>query len=316
VWCTGRARIDPEREQRWNAYVGSLVVFTGVGMLLTYLVLRVQGHLPLNPDHLTDVAPALAFNTAVSFTTNTNWQNYTGEATLSQLSQMFGLVWHQFVSAAVGMALAAAFVRAVARRRVSTLGNFWADTVRSITRILVPISFVFAIVLMSQGVIQNFNAERPVVTVAAQATRDIHDPALQQLVPGGPVASMVPIEALGDNGGGYFGANGAHPFENPNPITNVLELWLLAMIPFAFPWTFGKMIGSKRQASVVLGAMAALFVISLAWVLPLEARGNVKLAPAGVNRPRREPPSTIWVAFSARANCYSAAATSAPTTWW
>ncbi|XVQ85376.1 potassium-transporting ATPase subunit KdpA [Microbispora siamensis] len=275
-------RIDPEREQRWNAYVGSLLVFTLFGVLLTYVVLRCQSRLPLNPDHRKDLSPGLAFNTAISFATNTNWQNYTGEASLTPLSQMLGLVWHQFMSAAGGMALAAAFIRAVRRRRQVTVGNFWADTVRSTTRVLLPIAFVFAIVFMSQGVIQNFHAERAVTTVADQASGYTGDPVLTQRVPGGPVASMVAIEALGDNGGGYFGANAAHPYENPDPLTNVLELWLLAMIPFAFPWTYGKMIGSMRQAFVVLGAMATLFGISLVWVLPIEGRGNVKLEPAGV----------------------------------
>jgi potassium-transporting ATPase potassium-binding subunit len=277
-------RIDPEREQRWNAYVGSLLVFTLFGLLLTYLVLRVQAYLPLNPDRFKGVPPGLAFNTAISYATNTNWQNYTGESTLSQFSQIFGLVWHQFTSAAGGMALAAAFIRAVHRRRRTTVGNFWADAVRSMTRILIPIAFVFAIVLMSQGVIQNFHAERTAITVAAQAAGNGHGSVLRQIIPGGPAAGMIPIEALGNNGGGYFGVNAAHPYQNPNPITNILELWLLAMIPFAFPWTFGKMIGSMRQAFVVLGAMTVLFAVSLVWVVPIENRGNVKLARAGVSQ--------------------------------
>jgi potassium-transporting ATPase potassium-binding subunit len=276
-------RIDPESEQRWSTYVISLLAFTLFGILLTYLILRIQASLPGNPDKLKDVSPALAFDTAISFGTNTNWQNYTGEATMSQLSQMFGLVWHQFISAAVGMALAAAFIRALVRRRRNTLGNFWADTIRSTTRILIPITFVFAIFFMSQGVIDNFHASKAVTTVAAQATHS-SGAALQQAVPGGPVASMVPIEMLGDNGGGYFGANAAQPFENPDGLINVLILWLTAMIPFAFAWTFGKMIGSMRQGKMVLSVMSIMFLISVLIVVPLEQRGNVKLNPAGVTQ--------------------------------
>ena len=268
------ARIDPKSEQRWRSYVVSLLIWTVVGGIFTYLVLRLQGSLPANPDHLPGVAPEVSFNTAVSFMTNTNWQNYAGESTMSQLSQMLGLVWHQFISAAVGMALAAAFIRALIRRRQNTLGNFWVDTIRSTTRVLLPLSFVFAIVFMSQGVIENFNASTSVTTVAAVATHQTSNTTLQQSIPGGPVAGMVPIEALGDNGGGYFNANYAHPNENPNPVTNILIIWLVAMIPFAFAWTFGKMIGSMRQASVVLGTMLILFVVSLAFVVPLEAVGN------------------------------------------
>jgi len=277
-------RIDPKSEQRWRTYLVSMLVWTLVGGLLTYLVLRVQGSLPGNPDHLPNVPEALSFNTAISFMTNTNWQNYAGESTMSQLSQMLGLVWHQFISAAVGMALAAAFIRALIRQRQNTLGNFWVDTIRSSTRILLPISFVFAIVFMSQGVIENFNSTTSVTTVAAQATHQTSNPALQQQVPGGPVAGMAAIEALGDNGGGYFNANYAAPNENPSPVTNVLLLWLMAMIPFGFGWTFGRMARSMRQAGVVLGVMTALFLVSLAFVVPLEAAGNPHITTAGVSQ--------------------------------
>jgi K+-transporting ATPase ATPase A chain len=274
-------RIDPESEQTWRAYALSLLVFSVVGILLTYVILRVQAILPLNPDHMANVTPGLAFNTAVSFGTNTNWQNYGGESTLSQLSQMFGLVWHQFLSAAVAMAIGVAFIRALVRRRQTTLGNFWVDTVRSVTRILLPISLVFACVFMSQGVIQNFHAEKSVATVASQAT---HDSSLQQKVPGGPVASMLSIETLGDNGGGYFNTNGSYPYQGPNVIVTLLSVWLLTMIPFAFPWTFGKMVGSMRQGMVVLSAMVVLFALSVAVVVPLENRGNPNLGKLGVSQ--------------------------------
>jgi potassium-transporting ATPase potassium-binding subunit len=276
-------RIDPDSEQRWRSYVMSLLAYTLVGGLLTYGVLRLQAHLPGNPNGYPDVPPGLSFNTAISFMTNTNWQNYAGENTMSVLSQMLGLVWHQFISAAVGMALAAAFIRCLIRRRKNTLGNFWVDTVRSATRVLIPISFVFAIILMSQGVIQNFHANTTATTVAAQATHSSAATLLQQL-PGGPVASMATIEALGDNGGGYFGANFAHPLENPNGLTNILVLWLLAMIPFAFAWTFGKMIKDMRQGMVVLVAMTVLFLISVLIVVPLENRGNPYLSRDDVSQ--------------------------------
>jgi len=277
-------RINPKSEQRWRSYVISLLIYTLVGGLLTYVILRVQGGLPGNPDKLPGVPAPVSFNTAISFMTNTNWQNYAGESTMSQLSQMLGLVWHQFISAAVGMALAAAFIRALIRHRQTTLGNFWVDTIRSCTRVLIPLSFVFGIVFMSQGVIQNFDASTPVTTVAAQVTHQTSDPAMLQSIPGGPVAGMVPIEALGDNGGGYFNANFAQPNENPNPVTNILIIWLLAMIPFAFAWTYGRMIKSMRQGVVVLSAMSILFVVSLAFVVPLEIRGNPHVTTAGVSQ--------------------------------
>jgi potassium-transporting ATPase potassium-binding subunit len=281
--CYKVCRIDPDSEQRWRSYIMSMLVYTLVGGLLTYGVLRLQEHLPGNPSGYPGVAPGLSFNTAISFMTNTNWTNYTGEATMSQLSQMLGLVWHQFISAAVGMALAAAFIRCLIRRRKNTMGNFWVDTIRSSTRILLPISFVFAIILISQGTIQNFSASTTVTTVAAQATHS-SSPVLVQQLPGGPVASMATIEALGDNGGGYFGANFGHPYESPNDLVNILALWLMAMIPFAFAWTYGKMIKSMRQGSVVLVAMTVLFLIGIFIAVPLENRGNPYLDVAGVSQ--------------------------------
>ena len=276
--CIYRAcRIDPEGEQRWSTYTIALLLFSLAGVLLTYLVLRLQSLLPLNPDHLKAVTPGLSFNTAASFLTNTNWQSYSGETTMSHLSQMFGLTIQQFLSAAVGMAVVVAFIRALTRRRGTTLGNFWVDLTRSTIRILLPISFVFALVFVSQGVIQNFHASKTVHTVATQSVPAKGAAVSTQGVPGGPVASMVPIEALGDNGGGFFNANGAHPFENPNPITNVLLYWLVVMIPFAFPWTFGKLVRSRGQGMVVLASMVVLFVAGLFVVAPLEGGGNAKL---------------------------------------
>jgi K+-transporting ATPase ATPase A chain len=276
--------IDPDSEQRWRTYVMSTLVFTVVGIAFTYLILRVQGHLPFNADNQKGVNEPLSFNTAISFGTNTNWQNYVGESTMSHLTQMLGLVWHQFISAAVGMALAAAFVRALVRRGMTTIGNFWVDTIRSTTRILLPISFVFAVFLLSQGAIQNFHASKTVNTVAVQSVDSSGNPVSTQAIPGGPVASMVPIEGLGDNGGGFFNANGAHPYQLPNPVSSTLYIWILLMIPFAFPWTFGKMVGSRRQGIVVLAAMAVLFSVGLAILVPLESKGNPKFAVAGVSQ--------------------------------
>jgi K+-transporting ATPase ATPase A chain len=269
--------IDAEGEQRWTTYTIALLVFSLAGVLLTYIVLRVQAHLPFNPDHIKAVPPALSFNAAVSFLTNTNWQSYSGESTMSHLSQMFALTTQQFLSAAVGMAVVVALIRGLTRYRRRTLGSFWVDMTRSTVRVLLPISFVFALVFISQGAIQNFHSSTPVTTVAAQATKS-NATSLQQKVPGGPVASMVPIEALGDNGGGFFNANGSHPYQNPNPITNVLLYWLVVMIPFAFPFTFGKLVGSLAQGWVVFASMAILFVASVVVVYPLEGNGNVKLS--------------------------------------
>jgi potassium-transporting ATPase potassium-binding subunit len=275
--------IDPEGEQRWNIYALSLLAFSLAGVLLSYLFLRLQGHLPFNPDHMTGVAPALSFNTSISFLTNTNWQSYGGESTMSHLSQMFALVVQQFLSAAVGMAVAVAFIRALIRRRSTTMGSFWVDAVRSTTRVLIPISFVFAFVFMSQGVIQNFHASKTVTTVASQTNPSTGQVTQTQTIPGGPVASQDPIEVLGDNGGGFMNVNAAHPYESPNPISTLLLYWLVVMIPFAFPWTFGKMVGSMGQGMVVLASMVILFLASILIVAPLEGGGNNKY-PAGVSQ--------------------------------
>ena len=276
--------VDPEGEQRWRSYAMALLAFSLVSVLFTYALLRLQAHLPFNPDHLSAVGPGLSFNTAVSFLTNTNWQSYAGESTMSHLSQMLALVLHQYVSAAVGMAVAVAFTRALIRRRQRTLGNFWVDMIRSTTRILLPISFVFAIVIMSQGAIQNFHASRTVTTVAAQGVDGKGNVIGTQTVPGGPVASMTPIEDLGDNGGGFYNGNTAHPYEGPNMLTNLLLMWLVVMIPFAFPFTFGKAVGSMKQGGVVFASMAILFILATFVVYPLEARGNNKITLAGVSQ--------------------------------
>jgi K+-transporting ATPase ATPase A chain len=266
--------VDETSEQRWQTYALSLLAFSFVSVVVLYAQIRLQGHLPLNPDGFTGPKPTLSFNTAVSFLTNTNWQNYSGESTMSQLTQMAGLAVHNFVSAAVGASVAVALIRGLVRRRTHTLGNFWVDLVRTTTRILLPLAFVFALVLVSQGVVQNFHGAKSITTVSGQT----------QKLPGGPVASQEAIKELGENGGGPYNANSAHPFENPNPITNLLEIWLLLAIPFAFPWMFGKMAGDIKQGIAVLSAMFVLwFAIALVAML-LESGGNAQFDRVGVSQ--------------------------------
>jgi potassium-transporting ATPase potassium-binding subunit len=267
-------RVDPDREQRWSVYAYSLLAFSAVSVLILYAQLRLQGHLPLNPDHLKGVPPALSFNTATSFLTNTNWQNYTGESTMSYLTQMAGLAIHNFVSAAAGAAVAVALVRGFVRRRSNTLGNFWVDLTRTTTRVLLPLAFVGALVFVSQGVVQNFHATRTVQTVEGRT----------QQIPGGPIASQEAIKEAGQNGGGPYNANSSHPFENPNPITNMLQLWLILALPFAFPWMFGKMAGSLKQGIVVLAVMFAFWIAGAGIAMHFETAGNPKLTAVGASQ--------------------------------
>jgi len=266
--------VDEKSEQRWQTYALSLLAFSFVSVVVLYAQIRLQGHLPLNPDGFQGPKATLSFNTAVSFLTNTNWQNYSGESTMSQLTQMSGLAVHNFVSAAAGAAVAVALIRGLVRRRTHTIGNFWVDLVRTTTRILLPLSFVFALVLVSQGVVQNFHAAKSVTTVAKQT----------QTLPGGAIASQEAIKEIGENGGGPYNANSSHPFENPNPITNILQIWMLLAIPFAFPWMFGKMAGDLKQGIAVLSAMFALwFAISLVAMI-FETGGNNQLDRVGVSQ--------------------------------
>jgi K+-transporting ATPase ATPase A chain len=244
-----------------------------VSLLILYAQLRLQGHLFLNPNHYGGLDPKLSFNTAVSFLTNTNWQAY-GDGVMSYLSQMTGLAFHNFVSAATGAAVAVALIRGLLRRRTRTLGNFWVDMIRTCVRVLLPLAFVAAVILMSQGVIMNFHTSRPVTTVVGQT----------QTIPGGPVASQEAIKEGGQNGGGFFGANSAHPFENPNGISNLVEIWLILAIPFAFTFAFGKMARDQKQGWVVFATMFVLWLGMLLIVTPLEARGTPKLAAAGASQ--------------------------------
>jgi K+-transporting ATPase ATPase A chain len=264
-------RIDPEREQRWNVYALSLLAFSVVGFFLLYVIQRVQNGLPFNPTEMANVQPALAFNAATSFMTNTNWQSYAGESTMSHLTQMMGLTVQQFVSAAVGMAVMAALIRGLSRAGRRTIGNFWVDLVRTVFRILLPLAFVFAIVLLAGGVIQNTHGFTEVQTVAG-ATQEI---------PGGPNASQESIKQLGTNGGDFFNVNSAHPFSNPTDITNFLELYAILIIPFALAFTFGRMIKDKRQGYAVVSIMAIIWLAFTAVAIGAEVSGNPELEARG-----------------------------------
>ncbi len=249
-------RVDPQREQRWNVYAIALLAFSFVSFLSIYALQRFQGALPFNPTDMPAVAPLGAFNVAVSFMTNTNWQWYSGELTMSHLTQMVGLSVQNFVSAAAGMAVAVAIIRGISRRGRRTLGNFWVDLTRTTLRILLPLSFVVAVLLSLGGVVQNFTG----MTEATPVDPSVAAESVQS-IPGGPVASQVAIKQLGTNGGGFFNTNSAHPFENPTPITNFIETWAIMIIPIALVVAFGVLIGSKKQARVLLAVMAGIWLV-------------------------------------------------------
>jgi potassium-transporting ATPase potassium-binding subunit len=265
--------VNPKSEQTWKRYSISMIVYSGVALLVTYLIFRLQGVLPFNPQHLPALAPALAWNTSVSFVTNTNWQAYSGETTMSYLSQMGALAVQNFASAAVGIAVAVALIRGFARRGHKTIGNFWVDIVRCTLYVLLPIAFVAAIIFMAQGAMQ---------TLAGPA--HVHDAlnGASQVIPRGPVASQETIKQLGTNGGGFYNANGADPFENPTGLTNFLSILLILSIPVALTYTFGKMVGSVRQGVAILGVMAILFGSWLAIASVSEHQSNPAVAAAGL----------------------------------
>jgi K+-transporting ATPase ATPase A chain len=268
------AGIDPDAEQSWQRYGASLIIFSGVILLVGYVLLRLQGHLPLNPQHLPDVGPALSWNTIVSFVTNTNWQSYSGETTMSYLSQMGTLALQNFFSAAVGIAVAVALIRGFARKDSKTIGNFWVDLVRGTLYILLPIAFIFAIIFIAQGAIQ---------TLAGPA--HIHDllNGVRQTIPRGPVASQETIKQLGTNGGGFFNANGAMPFENPTGLTNFFSMALILCIPVALTYVFGKMVGHVRQGAAVLAVMVIIFGSWLAIGAVAEHQANPAITAAGLS---------------------------------
>jgi K+-transporting ATPase ATPase A chain len=282
--------VDEKHEMRWTEYAFSMLLFSGASMLLLYLIERAQHVLPwLNPQKFAAVPPALAFNTAASFTTNTNWQNYSGESTMSYLTQMAGLAYHNFASASVGIALAIAFIRGIARKEKETIGNFWVDMTRSILWVLLPACIVYALLLVSQGAVQNLRPYdtakliepqqvqktgtdgKPMVGPDGKAVMDI---VTDQTIAQGPVASQEAIKMLGTNGGGFFNANSSHPFENPTPLSNLLQMFSIFAIPAGLTYTLGRMTGSQRHGWAVWAAMAILFLCGVTAAYWAEARGN------------------------------------------
>src|SRR5271167_407535 len=288
--------VDENHEMRWTEYAFAMLLFSVVSMLLLYLIQRVQGVLPFNPQKFGAVSPPhLAFNTAASFTTNTNWQAYSGETTMSYFTQMAGLAYHNFVSAAVGIALAIAFIRGIARRHMKTIGNFWVDLVRASLWVLLPFCIVGALLLVSQGVVQNLKPYDTVKLVDPQQVqhvgpdgkpavdasgKPVMDTITNQTVAQGPVASQEIIKEWGTNGGGFFNANSAHPFESPTPVTNLIELFCIFAISAGLTYTLGRMTGSQRHGWAVWGAMAVLFLAGVTTAYWAESRGNPLLAVA------------------------------------
>jgi K+-transporting ATPase ATPase A chain len=298
-WMLG---LDPKNEQGWKQYTLSMLLFSLVGLLFTYMILRLQHYLPLNPQRLGPISPDLAFNTAVSFTTNTNWQNYSGESTLSYFSQMVGLVFHNFVSAATGIAIAAALVRGIARHTAKTIGNFWVDLIRVNLYLLLPICIIYGVFLVSQGMIQNFKSyemaklvepatvQIPKKDAAGQEAKDAsgnpvtEDQRIEtQTIPQGPVASQVAIKMLGTNGGGFFNANASHPYENPTPLSNFIQMLSIFLIPSALTYYLGQTVKSQKHGWAVWSAMFILFLAAVLVCWWAEDAGNPRLHALGVD---------------------------------
>ncbi len=276
------ARVRPQEEMPWKTYAASVLAFNLLGILVVYLLQRVQAALPLNPADMTSVPPEVAFNTAVSFGTNTNWQTYGGETTMSHLTQMLGLAVQNFVSAATGIAVLIAFIRGFTRRTTEGLGNFWVDLTRSTLYVLLPLSFVLALLLVSQGVVQTFSGA---------ATAHLLDPVsadggsvVDQILALGPAASQIAIKQLGTNGGGFFNVNSAHPFENPTPLSNLLEVLAILLVPAALCFTFGALVKDRRQGWAVFAAMLAIFIPLLIATTYFEQAGNPVFTSAGVDQ--------------------------------
>ena len=280
------AGVDPSEGMTWRTYAVAMLVFNFAGLLVVYVLQRLQGWLPLNPQGFAAVSADSAFNTAASFATNTNWQGYGGETTMSYLTQMLALTVQNFVSAASGMATLVALVRGFRQRSAEEIGNFWVDLTRSTLYILLPLSFVLALFLVSQGVVQNFDAYRPVPLLQVTADAD-GQMVIEQPLPMGPAASQIAIKQLGTNGGGFFNVNSAHPFENPTPLTNFLEMLAILLIPAALCYTFGRMVGDTRQGWAVLAAMTVIFVAMLALGEWAEYQGNPRLTAFGVDATAR-----------------------------
>jgi K+-transporting ATPase ATPase A chain len=277
------AGVRAEDEMDWKTCAVAMLLFNALGLLVVYALQRLQGVLPFNPRGFRAVVPDTAFNTAVSFATNTNWQSYSGETTMSYLTQELGLTVQNFVSAATGMAVLVALVRGLARRSAQTVGSFWVDLTRSTLYILLPLSLILALALVSQGVVQTFSPHQAVPLL--QPTTDVNGQTItQQTLALGPAASQIAIKQLGTNGGGFFGVNSAHPFENSTPLSNLLEMLAVLLIPVALCYTFGQMVGDTRQGWAVLAAMTIIFVVMVGLAAWAEQGGNPALAKLGIDQ--------------------------------
>jgi K+-transporting ATPase ATPase A chain len=295
--------IDPHAQMGWQTYVAALLLFNTLGALAVYALQRLQAWLPLNPQHYGSVAADSSFNTAVSFVTNTNWQGYTGESTMSYLTQMAALAVQNFLSAATGIVVAVALIRGFSRHSAASIGNFWADITRSVVYILLPLAVVLALFLVGQGVVQNFSAykdvttlepltyQQPTLDAAGLALKDgdgnplVHSATTRtQTLPMGPIASQESIKELGTNGGGFLNANSAHPYENPTALTNLVEMFAMLLIPMSLTYTFGRMVGDTRQGWAVFAAMSVLFLALLVVTVRSEQHGNPLVASLGVDQ--------------------------------
>jgi len=283
-WIYRLCGVKSEEGMSWKTYAVAMLLFNVLGILVVYAIQRLQANLPLNPMALPAVSPDLSFNTAVSFASNTNWQDYGGESTMSYLTQMLALVVQNFLSAATGMAILVAIIRGFIQKQMNTIGNFWVDLVRSVIYILLPLSIVLAVALVSQGIPQTFS-KSAVATTLLQVTKDSNSkPVTQQDLALGPVASQIAIKQLGSNGGGFYNVNSAHPYENPTPLSNFLELLAIILIPAALCYTFGVMVKDRRQGWAILAAMFIIFLPCL-WIgIQVEQQGNPLLDKLGVNQ--------------------------------
>ena len=295
--CYRVGNINPWKEMGWRSYLQALLLFNGLGLLLLFLILIGQGFLPWNPQKFPGVPILLALNTSISFVTNTNWQSYSGEVTLSYFSQMVGLTVQNFLSAATGITALLALIRGIIRQRSNILGNFWADLIRMVVYLFLPLSFVFAIILASQGVIQTLHGYHTVTTLEG----------VEQIIPLGPVASQEAIKMLGTNGGGFFNVNSAHPFENPTAFTNLLETFAILWIPAALVLAYGKIVGIKRQGYILLGVMSVLFLLGLGFSFDAQHREGsalgVRSLLEGIETRFGTTGSILWsIATTATAN--------------
>ncbi len=282
-WIYRIAGVRPEIEMSWKSYAVAMMMFNILGIIVVFLLQLLQSFFPLNPARLPSVSPVLALNTAISFATNTNWQSYSGETTLSYFTQMLGLTVQNFVSAATGMAVLVALIRGFVRKQVATIGNFWVDLGRTTLYILLPLALVLAVILVSQGVVQTFKPAAAVTLV--QPAKDTSGKMVtEQQIARGPAASQVAIKQLGTNGGGFFNVNSSHPFENPNPLTNFLELLAILLIPAALCYTFGCLVGDRRQGWALLAAMLVIFIPCLLACLHFEQGGNPLLSGSGIDQ--------------------------------